>query len=129
MARQKRPTIPTQMEQERSNTLEGLFITLNNKFKSQYTETIKSLKFRKLGRQTIENADEWMGRLRLTAVECNYNGIDRQLKEQFIHWHNDNDILAEIITELTKAKESTTVTSINLGKESGSPKSPVHNNN
>ena len=27
-----------------------------------------------------ENVDEWMGRLRLATVECNYKEIDRQLK-------------------------------------------------
>ena len=30
-----------------------------------------------------------MARLQLSAVECNYQVIDRQLKEQFIHWLND----------------------------------------
>ena len=64
-----------------------------------------------------------MGRLRLTAVECNYKEIDRQLKEQFMHGHNDNDMLAEKSRELTKAKASTAVTNINMGKESGSAKS------
>ena len=47
-----------------------------------------------------------MGRLRLATVECNYKEIDRQLKEQFIHGINDNDILVEIIRELTKTEES-----------------------
>ena len=28
-------------------------------------------------------------------------GLDRQLKEQFIHGINDNDVLTEIIHELT----------------------------
>ena len=35
----------TQTEQDKCNTVEGLFATLNNKFKSQYNETIKSLQF------------------------------------------------------------------------------------
>ena len=52
-----------------------------------------------------------MGRVRLVAVQCNYEEIDRQLKEQFIHGLNDNDMLAEIIGELIiKAEESTAVT-------------------
>ena len=74
MARQKRPTTHRiiNTEQERCNTLEGLLTTLNNKFKPQYNETIKSLQFHKLGRQMNENAEEWMGRHRLAAVECNY---------------------------------------------------------
>ena len=93
----------TQMEQERCNTMEGFFTTSNNKFKPQYNETIKSLKFCQLGRQTNENAEEWMGRLRLAAIECNYNDLDRHLKEQFIHGLNTNDMLGDIITELTKA--------------------------
>ena len=44
-----------------------------------------------------------MGRLRLALVECNYREVDRQLKEQFIHGLNDNDMFAEIIRELNKA--------------------------
>ena len=61
-----------QMEQERCDTKEGLFTALNSKFKPQYNDTIMSLHFCKLCRQMNENADEWMGRLRLAAVECNY---------------------------------------------------------
>ena len=80
---------------------EGLFTTLNNKFKAQYNENIKSLQFQKLVRYKNENAEEWMGRLRLTAIEYNYKEIDRQLKEKFIYWLKDNDMLAEIRRELT----------------------------
>ena len=58
-----------------------------------------------------ENTEEWMGRLTLEAAWCNYKGIDRQLKEKFIHELNDNDMLAEITRELTKAEESTAVSS------------------
>ena len=50
----------------------------------------------KLGRQTNKNPEEWVGRLQLAAVECNYKEIDRQLKEQFIHGFNDNDMLEDI---------------------------------
>ena len=52
-----------------------------------------------------------MGRLRLVAVECNYKEIDRHLMEKFIHRLNDNDMLAKLIRNLTKAKKSTAVTS------------------
>ena len=55
--------------------------------------------------------EEWMGRLRLAAIGCNYREVDRQLKEQFLHGLNDNDMLAEIIRELTKAEESADITS------------------
>ena len=91
--------------------MEGLFTTVRNKFKPQYNETIKSLQFHKLGRQMNENREEWIGRLRLAAVECNYKEIDRDLKEQLIHGLNDNDMLAETIRELIKAMECTAVTS------------------
>ena len=52
-----------------------------------------------------------MGRLRLATEEGNYKVIDRQLKEQFIHGLNDNDMLVEIIRGLSKAEKSTAVTS------------------
>ena len=58
-----------------------------------------------------ENTEEWMSRLRLAAVKCNYKEIYGQLKEEVIQWFNDSDILAEIITEATYAEESTAVTS------------------
>ena len=71
-------------EGEACNT-EGLFDMLANKFKSQYNETIKSLQFRKQCQLECENVEEWMGKLHVAAVECNYREADRQLKEQFIH--------------------------------------------
>ena len=52
-----------QTERERGNITEGIFTTFNNKFKPQFNETIKSLQFCKLSRQTNENAEEQMGRL------------------------------------------------------------------
>ena len=57
----------------------------------------KLLQFCKLSRQDGENAEEWMGILWLSAIECNYKDLDRQLKEQFIHGLNETDILGEII--------------------------------
>ena len=33
-----------------------------------------------------------MGRLYVAAVECNYQEIDRQLKEQFIHSFNNKHV-------------------------------------
>ena len=85
---------------EMCNTLEGLFITLSNKFKPQYNKTIKSLQFRKLIRYDEDNVEEWMGRLHVSAVECNYQEVDKQFKEQFIHGLNDKYYLKEIIKEL-----------------------------
>ena len=62
------------------NTLEGLFEILSNKFKPQYNETIKSLEFRKLYQCDDKNVEEWMGRLHVVAVECNYQEVEGSSK-------------------------------------------------
>ena len=101
----------TMAEREMCNTVEGLFEMLANKFKPQYNETIKSLQFRKLYWFKNENVEYWKGRLQVAAVECNYQEVDRQLKEQFIHGLNDKYMLKEIIKELTPAKDDDHITS------------------
>ena len=83
---------------------------LPNKFKPQYNETIKSLQFRKLYQFESKNVEEWMGRLHVAVVECNYQEVDRQLKEQFIHGLNDKYMLEEIIKELTTARDDDHIT-------------------
>ena len=92
----------TQEEQETYNDEKGLFDTLNKQLKQQWNETIKSLQFHKLARQTKESTKEWMGRLRAAAAECNYQEIERQLKEQYVHRLNEKEMLAEIIRELMR---------------------------
>ena len=52
-----------------------------------------------------------MGRLSVAAVECNYQEVDRQIKEQFIHGLNDKGMLEEIIKELTATKNNYHITS------------------
>ena len=52
-----------------------------------------------------------MGRLWVAAVECNYQEVNRQLKEQFIHELNDKCMLEEIIKELTATKNNDHITS------------------
>ena len=42
-----------------------------------------------------------MGSLCIAAVQCNYQEVDRQLKEHFMHGLNDKHMLEEIIKELT----------------------------
>ena len=93
------------------NTLEGLFETSSTRFKLQYNETIKSLQFRKLYRYDEENVEDLVGRLWVVAVECNYQEIDRQLKEQFIHGLNDKHMFEEIIKELTATNNDDHITS------------------
>ena len=101
----------TQAEKENCETSKGLFKTLNNTFKSQHNDIIKSLQFHKLSRQVNKSMEEWMGKLRITITECDYKEIDSQLKEQFIHWLNDSDISIQIIKELKKIEENDNVTS------------------
>ena len=55
-----------------------------------------------LDKQTNKNTEEWMGRIRIMTIVCNYKEIDRQLEEQFIYRFSDSDMLAEIIKELIK---------------------------
>ena len=100
----------TTAEKETCNTVEGLFETLSNKFKPQYNETIKSLQFRRLYRYE-ENVEEWMERLCVAAVECNYQEVDRQLEEQFIHALDDKHMLEEIIKELMATNNDDHITS------------------
>ena len=94
----------TKEEQEACNDEEDLFDTISNRFKQQYNEMIKLLQFCKLVRQQDKTTEEWMDRLRILATECNYHDIDRYLKEQFIHNLNDNSMMVEIISELTKGE-------------------------
>ena len=101
----------TTAEKETCNTLESPFKTLSNKFKPQYNETIKSLQFRKLYQYEDENVEEWMGRLHMAVIECNYQEVDRQLKEQFIHGLNDKHMIEEIIKRLTVTNGDDHITS------------------
>ena len=93
--------------------LDGLLDILATKLKLQYNETIKPLQFRKQVWLLLEsnNIEEWMGRLHVVAVGCNYREVDRQLKEQFIHRLNDKCMLEEIIKELTITRDDDWITS------------------
>ena len=51
-----------------------------------------------------------MGRFKIAATECNYQELDRWVKEQFIHKLNDDSMLMEIIQELTANKDTSKVT-------------------
>ena len=92
----------TQEEQESCNDEKGLFDTIDKQFKPHWNETIKFLQFHELARQSNESTEEWIGRLRATAAECNYQEIDRQLKEQYVHRLNEKEMLAEMIRELMR---------------------------
>ena len=55
-----------------------------------------------------------MDRLRTEVVKCSYKDIDRQLKEQLIHGLHDEEMLVEIIRELTKCDENSAIHSENV---------------
>ena len=101
----------TPAEREACKTRDGLFDMLATKFKPQYNETVKSLQFQNYFQLEGENIEEWMGRLHVLAVECNYREVDRQLKGQFIHGLNDKCVLEEIIKELTITQNDDQTTS------------------
>ena len=98
-------------EKQACDTLQGLMDTLAEKFRPQYNKMIKSLQFRKLCRSVGENAEEWMGRLCVAVVECNYKAIDYQLNEQFMHDLNNKTMLDEVIRELTTKNTNEQMTS------------------
>ena len=58
-----------------------------------------------------ENVGKWMGTLHVAAVECSYQEVDRQLKEQFIQCLNNKYMLEEVIKELTATKNNDCITS------------------
>ena len=55
-----------------------------------------------------------MGKLRVAAIDCNYQEVNRQLKEQFIHGLNNKNMLEEIIKELMTVKSDEQITSGNV---------------
>ena len=67
-----------------------------------------------LCRNDGENVEEWMGRLKVAAIKCNYHEVDRQLKEQFIHSLNDKNMLEEIIKELMTVRGDEQIMSGNV---------------
>ena len=101
----------TQAQQEVCNTEKDHFEMLNNKFKPQYNETVKSWKFGKLPRQANQNVQECICTIRAVTIECNYKELDKKLNDQFINGLNDSDMLAAIIRELSKTDENMQVTS------------------
>ena len=71
--------------------VQGLFSTLNAKFKPQHNESILLLQYFKLSRDKNESAEEQMDHLRIKANRCNYKEIERAV-------YKENKIMtAEII--------------------------------
>ena len=87
-----------------------LFEVLIKIFKPQHNQTIQSLQFYKLTWEQNEKAEEWMGYLRCEVNEYVYRQRDRKLKEQFLSGIIYEEIMTEIIRELTAIKETNKVT-------------------
>ena len=104
----------TNVEKMTCCTLGGLYNILTSKFRPQFNETFKSMQFRIFCRNDGENVEEWTERLRVTPIVCNYQEVDRQLKEQFIHGLNYKNMLEEIIKELMTVKSDQQTTSGNV---------------
>ena len=64
-----------------------------------------------MAREGRENAEEWMGHLSIEESECDYKEKVRKLKELFINGMNDDDMMTEIIRELTTIKKTNEITS------------------
>ena len=58
-----------------------------------------------------ENAEEWMDHQRLKANECGYKEKEKSLKVHFINGISDDEMMIEIIRELTVIKETNKVMS------------------
>ena len=71
-----------------------LFKDLEEKFRTQYSETLLCLQYQKHSRHYDETAREWMGRLKMKAMEYKYIENDRQV--QSISGVNDETMTIEI---------------------------------
>ena len=71
-------------------------------------------KYSELKTFRLEVNNIWMGRLRVAAIECNYQEVDEQLKKQFIHHLNDTNMLEDIIKELMTVRGDDQITSGNV---------------
>ena len=62
-------------------------------------------------REETENAEKWMGNLRVKADEYEYKERDRRIKDQFINGINDDEIMIEIIKGVTAIKNTNEIPS------------------
>ena len=49
--------------------------TLTDKLRPQHNKTVISLQYCKLSRQSGENAEDWVGRLKIAVAACNYEEL------------------------------------------------------
>ena len=60
-------------KQQKCRTHLELFEEMSANIKPQHNETVGSLQYCKLLREQSDNAEEWMGYLRIKTDECKYN--------------------------------------------------------
>ena len=77
-----------------------LFAVSCSKVKPQNNRIIISPQYFKLNRKNNESAQEWMGRPRTKAAECQYNDYDRLLTEQLISRLEGDGMIDEIHKEV-----------------------------
>ena len=94
---------------ETCKTVKELFSPFSEKFKLHCIDTTSSLQYCTL--QSHGSVQEWMGRLHVKVMDCEYKEYDRRLKEQFINCLDDENQVEEIITYLTAYKDTNDVSS------------------
>ena len=84
---------------------------LHRKFKPQHNRFVILLQYHKLHRKDNKCVQEWMGRLRTRAAECQYKEYNRLVTEQFINGLNDNGMLNKILKEVATQEDIDDTTS------------------
>lgn len=68
--------------------------------------TVSTLQFIRMQRKTDEDADAWLGCLRIKAAECRFGDeLNHRLMEHFIYGINDKEMMDEISKELAAQDE------------------------
>ena len=83
----------------------GLFVVL---MESSSPNIMKQ--YCKLRREQNKSTKEWMSHLRMKANECGYKEKERRVKEQLTNGIHDDDMMTEIIRELTTIEKTNDVT-------------------
>ena len=106
----------TNSEKKAYKTVDGLLSTLGKKFKQHHNKMVLSIQFHHLKRKSREYTKEWKGRLQIKATDSKYQEYERRLKKT-IHGLNNDTIISEITRKLTAFKDTSEVSSFNVGTE------------
>lgn len=72
------PDVPSQ------KTLGDLAEAMKNHYKGKRNLTVERFKFRRMQQKSSESVNEFLARLRMQAVECEFGNLNEALREQFI---------------------------------------------